>query len=105
MTADSTCRAEFVNNVKALLSSNKNIRGIDIDWEYPGKKLKGSEWETEFGNYISLLSELKVMMTALGKTNGNNYRLTKVHGAKKLDTTRLLKPFHQIWISSFKTQM
>ena len=78
LVADSSKMTAFVQNVRALLSSNKNIRGIDIDWEYPGKRLKsGSEaWEQEFSGYISLLSSLRSMMDQLKKTNGISYRLT-----------------------------
>ena len=78
MSADKELRAKFVENVKKLLENNTNIRGIDIDWEYPGQRLKAGSgaWKTEFNNYLSLLSELKTMMTELGSKNGNSYRLT-----------------------------
>lgn len=76
MSSDKELRAKFVGNVKKLLEDNTNIRGIDIDWEYPGQRLKGGAWQTEFNNYLSLLSELKAMMTELGSKNGNSYRLT-----------------------------
>lgn len=78
MSSDKELRAKFVGNVKKLLENNTNIRGIDIDWEYPGQRLKAGSgaWKTEFNNYLSLLSELKTMMTELGSKNGNSYRLT-----------------------------
>ena len=78
MAADSKLRSQFVDNVKKLLEENTDIKGIDIDWEYPGKRLKygSSDWKTEFDNYIKLMNELKTMMTKLGKKNGNSYRLT-----------------------------
>ena len=90
MAADEKLRAKFVSNVKTMLEENTNIRGIDIDWEYPGKRLKAGSgaWQTEFNNYISLLSELKTMMTKLGSKNGNSYRLTT---ALPADVTPLIE--------------
>lgn len=79
MVSDTEKRAAFVDNVKALLEGNTDIHGIDIDWEYPGKGFgsnQTAERAEEFDNYISLMSELKTMMTNLGKTNGIAYRLT-----------------------------
>ena len=78
MSADKKLRAKFVENVRKLLADNKDIQGIDIDWEYPGKRLKynSDAWKSEFNNYISLMSELKEMMKELGAKNGNSYRLT-----------------------------
>ncbi len=78
MSSDKKLRAKFVENVRTLLAGNKELQGIDIDWEYPGKRLKygSAAWKTEFDNYISLMSELKAMMNELGSKNGNSYRLT-----------------------------
>ena len=78
IAADSSLRTKFIDNVKALLTGNTDIHGIDIDWEYPGKRLKygTDEWEKEFSAYITLLKELKLMMLRLGKSNGIAYRLT-----------------------------
>ena len=37
MSADSSLRTRFIENLRIFLLKNSEIRGIDIDWEYPGK--------------------------------------------------------------------
>ncbi len=54
VTANSTIRGAFVNNIKAFVN-NYDLDGVDIDWEYPS----GS---TQWTNCIALLNELKTAL-------------------------------------------
>lgn len=78
MSADDTKRATFVQAAVDLLK-DKNLDGIDIDWEYP----IGPDWGQEISsspddgvNFIKLLSDLRVALDTLGKETGKYYSIS-----------------------------
>lgn len=78
MAFDPSIRASFIKNVISWVSE-KNLDGVDIDWEYP----VGPEWglpiktrPEDRENYISLLSELRTALNVLAETTGKTYKLS-----------------------------
>ncbi|HKL86793.1 MAG TPA: glycoside hydrolase family 18 protein [Treponemataceae bacterium] len=78
MAFDPALRASFIANVISWVNE-KGLDGVDIDWEYP----VGPEWglpiktrPEDRKNYLSLLSELRTALNALGNTTGKTYKLS-----------------------------
>ena len=78
MSADDTKRATFVGAVVDLVKE-KNLDGIDIDWEYPigpdwGQAISCSPNDGE--NFIKLLSDLRVALDALEQITDKDYTVS-----------------------------
>ena len=78
MANDPALRAAFVSNICNWLETY-NLDGIDLDWEYP----VGPEWGSDIKvrpqdkqNYITLLSDMRNAMDALGEKTGKRYGLS-----------------------------
>ena len=56
MAADSNRRFRFVNSVVRFLKKH-NFDGLDLDWEYPGKR--GGDPENDKFNFVQLIKDLK----------------------------------------------
>ena len=81
---DPANRKVFIDSVEKFLTTWKFFDGVDIDWEYPG----GGGANPDLGNkstdgqtYVTLMKELREMMTRLGKKTGKTYQLTSAIGA------------------------
>lgn len=81
---DPANRKIFIDSVEKFLTTWKFFDGVDIDWEYPG----GGGANPDLGNkdtdgqtYVTLMKELREMMTRLGKKTGKTYELTSAIGA------------------------
>ncbi|XP_050673657.1 probable chitinase 2 [Leptidea sinapis] len=73
MAADPELRAKFIQSVLYFLDTNK-FDGLDLDWEYPGKR--GGKAEDK-ANYVSLVKELNEAFQSRG------YLLTAAMGVGK----------------------
>lgn len=78
VAADPAKRAVFVQSVLALVKE-KNLDGIDIDWEYP----VGPDWGEEIPhspedgpNFIEMLSQIRTGFDALGRETGKEYSIS-----------------------------
>jgi chitinase len=78
MAKDETLRKTFVANVCSLLK-DKDLDGVDLDWEYPvgpewGAPIKTSPEDREY--YITLLRDLRAGLDTLGAETGKTYGLS-----------------------------
>jgi chitinase len=78
MAHDPELRRGFVYNVTQFLK-DKNLDGMDIDWEYPvgppwGQEIKSRREDKE--NWVILLKELRAGLNVLGEETGKKYYLS-----------------------------
>lgn len=78
MSADDEKKATFIKALVKLLEE-KNIDGIDIDWEYP----IGPDWGQEISsspddgvNFLKLLADMRESFDALGAKTGKHYLIS-----------------------------
>jgi len=78
MADDKALRASFIEKICKWLEE-RDLDGIDIDWEYP----VGPEWGQEIKsrpadkqNYIALLQDLRNALDVLGEKTGKRYGLS-----------------------------
>ena len=78
MAFDPALRSQFIANLMTWVDE-KNLDGVDIDWEYPvgpdwGLPIKTRPEDRE--NYIKLLKETRTALTDLGAKTGKTYSLS-----------------------------
>ncbi len=78
MAADSAKKEKFIAALVNLLKE-KDLDGIDIDWEYPigpdwGQAIASSPDDGK--NFIALLQDMRVAFDELGKSTGKHYSIS-----------------------------
>ncbi|MDR1839639.1 MAG: hypothetical protein LBQ93_08685 [Treponema sp.] len=104
MASNTALRRGFVANVMQYLKE-KNLDGIDIDWEYPvgppwGQEIKSRREDK--GNWVILLKELRAGLNALGKETGKRYYLSSCVPSVQWFTERNDCAGAAQWVDSLK---
>lgn len=78
MAADPEKKEKFIAALVNLLKE-KDLDGIDIDWEYPvgpdwGQEIQSSPEDGK--NFLSLLQDMRTAFDNLGKTTGKHYSIS-----------------------------